>query len=378
VEVSVTRAGSKTESAEIEISGTVAVDGPHPYEVVVGKGVLRSVAGLVPQMARRVAILYAPAMLKQAQSIAADIEASGRFVLSIELPEAEAAKTIETAAVCWAKLGESNFNRTDVVIAVGGGATTDLAGFVAACWLRGVPIIQVPTTLLGMVDAAVGGKTGINTKAGKNLVGAIHPPAAVVCDIDLLGGLPAPDYAAGLAEVVKAGFIADPTILEVVESDPERVLDPTSEIVVELVLRAIRVKAAVVADDLAESVDRELGREVLNYGHTLAHAIERAEAYAWRHGDAVSVGMMFAAALSVASGQLDQQDLERHRQVLTLLGLPTTYRGAGADELLAAMYLDKKTRGDMLRFIILERVGRPALLAAPNDEWLAKAFAEVR
>ncbi len=371
------RTGSMGSPSRTAVAGTVSVDGPHPYEVIVGRGVLPMVGGLIPERATRVAILFAPAMAKPTRLIAAEMEATGRSVLEIELPEAEAAKTVATVADCWEKLGESGFTRTDVLIAVGGGATTDVAGFVAASWLRGVPIIQVPTTLLGMVDAAVGGKTGINTDAGKNLVGAIHPPIAVVCDIDLLRSLPASDYAAGLAEVVKAGFISDPTILEIVETHPESVLDPGSRTIAELVLRAIRVKAAVVADDLTESIDRELGREVLNYGHTLAHAIERAEKYTWRHGDAVSVGMMFAASLAVASGALEQRDLERHRDILTLLGLPTTYSGVGAEELLATMYLDKKTRGDTLRFIILDQVGHPALLASPSASWLAQAFAEI-
>lgn len=359
------------------IAGVVPVDGAEPYDVVVGRGVLPMVAGLVPHRASRAAILHAPAMNEQAHRIAAEIGVSGRSVLLIELPDAEAAKTAETAAICWDRLGEAGFTRTDVAIAVGGGATTDLAGFVAASWLRGIPIVQVPTTLLAMVDAAVGGKTGINTRAGKNLVGAIHPPVGVVCDLDLLVRLPTADYAAGLAEAVKAGFISDPTILELVESDPRGVLDPTSPTIDEVVLRAIRVKAAVVADDLMESVDRELGREVLNYGHTLGHAIERAENYTWRHGDAVSVGMMFAAGLGVASGGLDRRELERHRRVLELLGLPTSYVGVGKEELVSAMYLDKKTRGDTLRFIVLDRIGHPALLEAPSDQCLTEAFAEV-
>lgn len=372
-----TRPGNVEMSAQTAIAGSVQVDGPRPYEVIVGRGILSMVAGLVPPRATRVAVLYAPAMGQMALGITTAIEGDGRSVLEIELPDAEAAKTVESAAMCWEKLGESGFTRTDVVIAVGGGATTDLGGFVAACWLRGISVIHVPTTLLGMVDAAVGGKTGINTRAGKNLVGAIHPPIAVVCDFDLLTSLPDADYVAGLAEVVKAGFIADPTILEIVESDPRGVLDPASQTIEDLVLRAIRVKAAVVADDLVESVDRELGREVLNYGHTLAHAIERAENYSWRHGDAVSVGMMFAAALAFASGGLAEQDFERHRRVLTMLGLPTTYSGADSEELVSAMYLDKKTRGDTLRFIVLDGIGRPSLLAAPDEIWLAEAFGEV-
>lgn len=369
--------GGDSNPAETAIAGVVSVDGPQPYEVVVGRGILSMVSGLVPARARRVAIFHAPAMNEQARRIADDIEAGGRMALLVELPDAEAAKTLGIAATCWDRLGESGFTRTDVAIAVGGGATTDLAGFVAASWLRGISIVQVPTTLLAMVDAAVGGKTGINTRAGKNLVGAIHPPAAVVCDLDLLLTLPAADYAAGLAEAVKAGFIADPAILELVESRPEDVLDPASQTIEDILLRAIRVKAAVVADDLTESVNRELGREVLNYGHTLAHAIERAEDYTWRHGDAVSVGMIFAARLAVASGRLKQEDLDRHRRVLAVLGLPTSYRGVGTEELLSAMYLDKKTRGDTLRFIVLDEIGRPGLLEAPSEDLLVEAFAEV-
>ena len=187
------------------------------------------------------------------------------------------------------------------VLGLGGGATTDLAGFVAATWLRGVDIVHVPTTLLGMVDAAVGGKTGINTDAGKNLVGAFHQPAAVLVDLATLETLPPNELVAGMAEIVKAGFIADPRILELIEADPQAAVDPAGAVLPELIRRAITVKAEVVAADEKESALRE----ILNYGHTLAHAIERREQYRWRHGAAVSVGLVFAAELGRLAGRLD-------------------------------------------------------------------------
>ncbi len=264
------------------------------------------------------------------------------------------------------------------MVGLGGGATTDLAGFVAATWLRGVRVVQVPTTVLAMVDAAVGGKTGINTAEGKNLVGAFHPPAGVLCDLVALGSLPVHDRVTGLAEVVKAGFIADPRILELVETHAQALrapeLDaPTLTVLRELVERAVRVKAEVVSTDL-----REAGiREVLNYGHTFAHAIEQVERYRWRHGAAVSVGMVYAAELARLAGRLDDDVVARHRGVLEALGLPTTYPGGRWDRLLAAMRRDKKTRGDLLRFVVLDGLGRPSRLEGPDPVLLAAAYAEV-
>jgi 3-dehydroquinate synthase len=355
----------------------VRVSGADPYDVVIGHGLGDETLAAIPDAARRVAILNAPVLADDAAALADRVASSGRDPLLIELPDAEAAKTVDTAQRCWDGLGAAGFTRTDCLVGLGGGATTDLAGFVAATWLRGVPIIQVPSTLLGMVDAAVGGKTGINTRAGKNLVGAIHPPRAVICDLDRLATLPAADLAAGLAEVIKAGFIADPMILELVEEDPARALDPASPVLAELIVRAVQVKAQVVADDLNESVDRELGREVLNYGHTLAHAIERAEDYRWRHGDAVAVGMCFAAALGVATGRLEPADGMRHRLVLESVGLPTRYPGADFDVLLAAMRVDKKARGATLRFIVLDGIGSPGLLSGPDEDLIRAALKEV-
>ena len=206
-------------------------------------------------------------------------------------------------------LGRIGIGRKDAIVSLGGGAATDVAGFAAATWLRGIDIVHVPTTLLGMVDAAVGGKTGINTDAGKNLVGAFHQPAAVLVDLATLETLPRNELVAGMAEIVKAGFIADPVILDLIEADPEAALDPTGTVLPELIRRAVAVKAEVVAADEKES---QL-REILNYGHTLAHAIERRERYQWRHGAAVSVGLVFAAELGRLAGRLDDETADRHR-----------------------------------------------------------------
>lgn len=355
----------------------IPVPGARPYDVVVGHGVTGEVVAELPQAAAKVAVFHAAVFTHQARELAEQIRASGREPYVAELPDAEAAKTSATAHQCWELLGDAGFTRTDAIVSFGGGATTDVAGFVAATWLRGIAVLHVPTTLLAMVDAAVGGKTGINTSAGKNLVGSIHPPRAVVCDLDRLATLPRADLAAGLAEVIKAGFIEDQAILGLVEADPGAALDPASAVFAELVERAVRVKADVVGADLTESLDLELGRQVLNYGHTLGHAIEKVEHYTWRHGDAVAVGMCFAAALAKHDGLLTQHDLDRHRQILTSVGLPTRYTGGRHAELLAAMRVDKKARGATMRFVVLDGIGRPAVLVAPDEELLTAAFEEV-
>jgi 3-dehydroquinate synthase len=350
----------------------IPVEGAMPYEVLVGRQLLGELLGLVGT-AQRVAVIHPRTLTTTAGTVREDLVASGYDAVTLEVPDAEEAKTAEVAAFCWSVLGRSGFTRSDVVVGLGGGATTDLAGFVAATWLRGVRVVQVPTTLLGMVDAAVGGKTGINTDDGKNLVGAFHPPAGVLCDLDTLTSLPEHDYVAGLAEVVKAGFIADPVILDLIEQDPQAACRPSSPLTEELVVRSVAVKAAVVGEDLTE---RGL-REILNYGHTLGHAIEKVEHYRWRHGAAVSVGMVFAAELARLAGRLDPVVVRRHREVLAALGLPLTYRADAWPALHDAMQLDKKTRGSLLRFVVLDGLARPGRLEGPDPALLAAAYAEV-
>ncbi|MEC3992936.1 3-dehydroquinate synthase [Actinacidiphila sp. DG2A-62] len=354
----------------IDIAGTAGTD---PYTVLVGRQLLGELPGLIGPKALRVAVLHPEALAGTGEAIREDLAEQGYQAVAIQLPNAEEAKTAEVAAYCWKALGQTGFTRTDVIVGVGGGATTDLAGFVAATWLRGVRWIAVPTTVLGMVDAAVGGKTGINTAEGKNLVGAFHPPAGVLCDLAALDSLPPHDYVSGLAEVIKAGFIADPAILDLVESDPEGARSPAGPHTAELIERAIRVKAEVVSADLKESGLRE----ILNYGHTLAHAIEKNERYNWRHGAAVSVGMVFAAELGRLAGRLDDATADRHRAVLGSVGLPLTYRGDQWPRLLETMKVDKKSRGDLLRFIVLDGLGKPSVLEGPDPAVLLAAYGEV-
>ncbi|MCK6209217.1 3-dehydroquinate synthase [Georgenia sp. EYE_87] len=351
----------------------IPVAGPSSYDVVVGRGLDEEVVRLTDGAARAL-VLHARATEQLARRLADTLRANGVESVLRHLPDAEEAKTLDVVADCWELLGEQRFGREDVVVAVGGGATTDVAGFVAATWLRGVRLVNVPTTLLGMVDAALGGKTGINTVHGKNLVGSFHLPVGVVCDLDALSTLPAADLRAGLAEVVKCGFIADERILRLVEADGGLgAQDPRSDVLRELVERAVAVKARVVGDDL-----REAGlREILNYGHTFGHAIERTEGYSWRHGDAVAVGMVFAAELARAAGILADSVVARHRAVLGLLELPTTYAGGRWAELYEAMTHDKKVRGNALRFVVLEDVARTTVLRAPAAEHLEAAYAAV-
>lgn len=351
---------------------TIHVGGPAPYDVVVGTGVTRQVAQLLPGAARALVVCDERVSAHAARA-AQSLAKVGIDAVVHPLPSGETAKDTTVAEQLWDALGRHRVTRSDAVVGVGGGATTDVTGFAAATWLRGVRVVHVPTTLLGMVDAAIGGKTGINTAAGKNLVGAFHPPAGVLVDLDLLDSLPAGEWVNGMAEVVKAGFIADPVILDLVEADPAAAANPTAPVRRELIERAIRVKAAVVSADL-----REAGpREVLNYGHTLAHAIERVEDYLIPHGHAVSIGMVYVAGLARRAGRLDETTAARHRATLDALGLPTTYRRHSFDNLLEVMRVDKKARGATLRFVVLDGLARPAILAGPDEALLREAFAEV-
>jgi 3-dehydroquinate synthase len=341
-----------------------------PYDVLIGPGGLEALPRLLGEDVRRVAVVHPRALRALARTVDADLLDAGVRSLLIEVPDGEAAKTAEVLAMCWGVLGQAGFTRSDAVVGLGGGAVTDLAGFVAASWLRGVAVVQVSTTLLGMVDAAVGGKTGINTAEGKNLVGAFHPPRAVICDLNALATLPHADLVAGLGEIVKCGFIADPVILDLIEENPAEATTWDSPVLRELVERSIAVKARVVTDDLKEAGIRE----ILNYGHTFAHAVEQVEHFGWRHGEAVSLGMMYVAQLGYLAGRTDAQLVERQRRVLGSLGLPLTYRGDRWPALLAAMGRDKKNRGDLMRFVVLDGLARPGRLEGPSPQQLEEAY----
>ena len=354
---------------------TVRVAAERAYDVTVGHGATTLLPGLVDDCAR-VALLHPVELTDRAEALARAIDAE---VLLLCAPPGERAKTAGFLADCWDALAGAGFTRSDAVVGFGGGATTDLAGFVAATWLRGVRYISVPTTLLAMVDAAVGGKTGINLDAGKNLVGAFWEPAAVLADLDLLATLPVDDLRGGLAEMIKHGFIADERTLEIFEADPSAMLDPSSDALAEAVTRSMRVKAGVVSGDLREATSHgtQVGRELLNYGHTLGHAIERRERFTWRHGYAVAVGVAYAALLARNLGHADDAFVERHRRILGSVGLPITYDAGAYEELRATMSLDKKTRGDALRFVLLDAVAAPFIAEAPPESVLRATYEEL-
>jgi len=343
-----------------------------PYQVLIDSGV----AKLLPQFldgVDRVAVIHPPSLADKLAVVTAGLD---QQITTIPVPDGESGKTAHVLTGCWEALAEAGFTRSDAIVGLGGGAATDLAGFVAATWLRGVKYIALPTTLLAMVDAAVGGKTGINLAAGKNLVGAFHEPFTVLGDLDFLHTLPAGELRSGMAEVLKCGFIADPEILTEFEADVTAALQPASAVQAKLIRRAVRAKAAVVASDLRERTSEggNIGREALNYGHTLGHAIERSEHFRWRHGEAVAVGMVFAATLAHSAGLIDAELLARHRHVLELAGLPTRYPQGPWLELRDAMNLDKKSRGSSLRFVVLGGLGMPRILQGSSEGELADAY----
>jgi 3-dehydroquinate synthase len=351
----------------------IRVGGEQPYDVVIGTGVLGALPDLVGKQAQTVAVIHDERLGAIARPACRALADAGFTVAVTGVPSGEAAKDVSVLAGLWSWLAASRVTRSDCVVGIGGGATTDLAGFAAASWLRGVPVVLLPTTLLGMVDAAVGGKTAIDIPEGKNLVGAFHSPAGVLADLVTLETLPRADYVAGLAEVIKIGFIADPVILDRVAEDPQGAMVPHGTHARELIERAIRVKAGVVSQDLTESGLRE----ILSYGHTFGHAIERVEEYRFRHGDAVAIGMVYVAELARLAGRLDQRTCELHRTVLASVGLPTAYPAGVWPSLRAAMGVDKKARGARLRFVVLDALARPSILDDPPEELLQQAYREV-
>jgi len=351
----------------------ITVSGQDPYEIVIGRALLSEVAIGLGTSVSKVLIVHPVGLTASAELLRETLLAAGYETILAGVPDAEDAKRVEVAAFCWTIMGNADFTRSDAVVGFGGGSTTDLAGFVAATWLRGVKLIQVPTTLLGMVDAAIGGKTGVNTSEGKNLVGVFHAPSRVIIDLETLNSLPKNEILAGFAEVVKYGFISDPSILDIIEQDVDKATDPSSAEFMEIVERSVRIKANVVGEDFKESGLRE----ILNYGHTLGHAIELAERYKWRHGAAISIGMVFVAELARLAGRLGDDVVDRHRSILKLIGLPVSYQADKWNQLLSTMQRDKKARAGTLRFVVLDALAKPTIMTAPTPEMLHAAYQEI-
>jgi len=318
-------------------------------EVIIGRGTLPSLARLLPERSgrSRVAILTQPAIAAAAREVARTLDAEGIAVRTIELPDGERAKTLSVVEGVALELNTFGMHRGDTVVGIGGGAVTDLAGFVAATYLRGVECVVAATTLLGAVDAAVGGKTGVNV-GGKNLVGVFKHPARVVIDLDVLERLPDDLLRQGTAEALKTGLVGDPDLVGLYRE--HGIGAPLDEVVP----RAVRVKASIVSRDFREGGVRTF----LNYGHTIGHGVEVAGRMS--HGDAVAIGMVAAGV--VGERTVGFTDAAEQRALIDSLGLPTSAPGLDPDEVTRLMELDKKRDAGGLRFVVLERIGTPTVV----------------
>jgi len=347
---------------------TVPIPG-RSYDVCIGAGTIASVGSLLPELpgaSTAFVIADRTVSARWFEPLAASLGAAGLATVPLAVPSGEDAKTLRVYETLLHQLATQEAHRDDPVIALGGGAVGDLAGFVASTYMRGVPFIQVPTTLLAQVDAAIGGKTAVNLPEGKNLVGTFAQPRLVVADVDTLSTLPDRDFRSGLAEVAKYALTLDLELLDVLERDPGPVLARDPATLEWLVARCIAAKARIVVED-----ERDDGRRlVLNYGHTLGHALERLDAFAGRsHGEAVAVGMVFSARLAQERGLAPAGIAARTGRLLASLGLETDGSLPGPDDIVSAFRLDKKYRGGV-RFVLLEDVGRAVVVDAVMEDEL--------
>ncbi len=354
---------------------TVEVPG-RAYDVTIGAGILAAAgAGLpeLPRAERAFVVADQGVAARYLEPLSAGLAAAGLGTVHLGVPSGEEAKSLTVMTALQRQLAVQEAHRDDLIVALGGGAVGDLAGFVAATYMRGVPFVQVPTTLTAQVDAAIGGKTAVNLPEGKNLVGAFYQPRAVLADVTTLATLPERDFRSGLAEVAKYALTLDLSLLELLERDLAAVLARDPVVLEDLVARCVRAKASVVATD-----ERDTGaRMVLNYGHTLGHALERLDAFAGRsHGEAISVGMLFAARLAEARSLAPHGLLARHTRLLSSLGLEPEGGLPPASEILGVMRLDKKYAGGV-RFVLLEDVGRPCVVEGVAEELLRATLLEM-
>ena len=330
--------------------------GDRSYDVMVGRGLTETLGELLPPFpdAEKAFVITHPSLHRLVSTTLVSLERRGLAVEVVLVPEGEGSKSLRQIADLYDELADKRAHRHDAVITFGGGVISDAAGFVASTYARGMPLVHVPTTLLGQVDAAIGGKTAVNLERGKNLVGTIYQPALVVCDIDLLVSCPIEEMRSGMAEVIKYGFIAEPDLLGLVENEGASLLQAQSPALVDVVAHSVAIKASIVSND-----EREHGvREHLNYGHTFAHAFEKVSAFGTlRHGEAVALGMMAAAYLAEELDRIDDRVVDLHKRVLTEVGLPTS-ASFELGELEEAWKLDKKYRKGV-RFVLLAGLGKP-------------------
>ena len=347
---------------------TIRVNAENAYDVCIGAN-WRTDFVEVTQSRTRVAVVFSEFMRDKIGNLPSiDSE-----VHLFTIPDGERGKGEQTLISLWNWLGAAGFTRSDLVIGIGGGATTDIAGFAAATWLRGIDWVAIPTTVAGMVDAAIGGKTGINSGYGKNLIGAFHSPTKVIVDTNWLLTLSDRDFIAGLAEVIKCGFIADQVILDLIKDKSLATLRTDSILVEELIFRAINIKAAVVGVDFKDN----FAREILNYGHTLGHAIELQSGFKLRHGEAVAIGMVYVAELACQQGILSRELADLHREILSAIGLPVSYDLNAWEELHRNLALDKKARGKSVRFVAISDIAQTLRLEGLTESELRSAYEKI-
>ena len=341
--------------------------GERSYPILIGPRLLEDAQLLSTHITARSLLIVtnetiAPLYLPKLQSAL-----QGRRVATLILPDGEQHKTLESFSRILDALVAERMNRDAAAVALGGGVIGDMVGFAAACYQRGIDYVQVPTTLLAQVDSSVGGKTGVNHPRGKNMIGAFHQPRCVLADTSTLQTLPAREYSAGLAEVVKYGFIYDIAFLQWIEANVEPLLAREDAVVMHAVRRSCEIKADVVGQD-----EREHGlRAILNLGHTFGHAIETASGYGnWLHGEAVAAGMVMAADMSTRLGWLQQAERDRVVQVLTRLGLPVEPPRIGAQRGRELMGMDKKVLGGRIRLVLLQGLGKATVV----DDYAAQAL----
>ena len=334
--------------------------GTRSYEIKIGGGLLESLGRDCSslQLGRKCAVItdvnVAP---RYAETALASLKRAGFDAALITVPAGETAKRLKQVESCFNQLAGHRLERKSFIVALGGGVVGDLAGFVAASYLRGIPFVQVPTTLLAQVDSSVGGKTGVNLKAGKNLVGAFYQPRLVLCDLTTFRTLPEREFRAGLAEVIKYGVIYDAALFSRLERDMGMILRRDATALAHIVARSCEIKAEVVSQDETESGLRA----ILNFGHTIGHAIEAITAYGRHlHGEAISIGQVAAAHLSAELLGLPAKDVQRIRALFVAAGLPVSIKlnSAQRTKLLAAMTLDKKVSGGEIKFVLAERIGK--------------------
>lgn len=350
----------------------VHVSAEREYDVSIGVDYAKELVALVSNR-QRVGFIYSGGM----QSYIPELSFGDSEVFYFPIPDGEAGKSAKTLLQLWDWLGAAGFTRSDLIIGIGGGAVTDFAGFVASTWLRGIDWVSIPTTIAGAVDASVGGKTGINSDYGKNLIGSFHSPIAVLIDTDWFPTLSDRDFAAGLAEVIKCGFIADPSILQDISTNNLAAIRKNLSLTTELIFKAVAVKASVVSEDFKESY----AREALNYGHTFGHALEKMSRFELRHGECVAIGMAYIAELTCSLGIIDAPLRDLHFETLRSVGLPISipsqYAQIEFPEFLGAMKIDKKSRGNRIRFVVLDGLGKTQRLEDPELDALLNAYEKI-